>query len=42
MILRLGYKSPSSLENFIESDINLEEKFEKFERAFEKAEVVEL
>jgi hypothetical protein len=30
------------LVNFIESDLNLEEKFEEFEGAFERDEVVEL
>jgi hypothetical protein len=39
---RIGCKSPSSLADFIESNINLEEKFEDFERAFERDEVVEL
>ncbi len=39
---RIGCKSPSSLAYFIESDFNLEEKFEKFEGAFERAEVMEL
>jgi len=39
---KIGCKSQSSLSDFIVSDLNLEEKFEKFEKAFEKAEVVEL
>ncbi len=39
---RRGCKSPFSLVDFIESDFNLEEKFEKFEGAFERAEVMEL
>ncbi len=32
----------SSLVDFIESDFNLKEEFEKFEKAFERHEVVEL
>jgi hypothetical protein len=40
--LRVGCKSPSNLVAFIESDLNLEKKFEEFERAFERDEVVEL
>jgi len=39
---RMGYKSPSSLVDFIESDFNLEKEFEEFEGAFERVEVVEL
>jgi hypothetical protein len=39
---RIGCKSPFNLIDFIESDINLEEKFEKFEEDFERDEVVEL
>jgi len=39
---RIGCKSPFSLANFIENDLNLEEKLEEFERAFERDEVVEL
>ncbi len=39
---RIGCKSPSSLVDFIENDLNLEENFEEFERAFEKDKVVEL
>ncbi len=35
-------KSPSNLLKFLEMDINLEEKLEKFEREFEKDEVVEM
>jgi hypothetical protein len=38
---RIGCKSPSSLANFIESDLNLEEELEKFKGAFEKDEVME-
>jgi hypothetical protein len=39
---RIGCKSPSSLADFIESDFNLEEKLEEFEKTFERDEVVEL
>ncbi len=39
---RIGCKSPSSLANFIESDLNLEEKLKEFEGAFERDKVVEL
>jgi hypothetical protein len=39
---RIGYKSPSSLADFIENDLNLKEEFEKFEGAFERDEVMEL
>jgi len=39
---RIGCKYPSSLANFIESDLNLEEEFDEFEGAFERDEVVEL
>jgi hypothetical protein len=39
---KIGCKSPSSLVDLIETDLNLEEEFEKFERAFERDEVVEL
>jgi hypothetical protein len=39
---RVSYKSPSSLVDLIEIDLNLEEEFEKFEGTFEKDEVVEL
>jgi hypothetical protein len=38
----IGYKSPSSLADFIESDPNLEKELEKFLKAFERDEVVEL
>ncbi len=34
--LRIGCKSPSSLADSIESNLNLEEKFEEFERTFER------
>ncbi len=37
-----GFKSPSSLADFIESDFNLEKELKEFEKAFEKDEVVEL
>jgi hypothetical protein len=40
--LRIGCKSLHSLADFIENDFNLEEKFEEFEGAFERDEVVEL
>jgi hypothetical protein len=40
--LRVGYKSPSNLIEFIEMDENLEEELEEFERAFEKDEVVKI
>ncbi len=36
------HKSPSSLVDFIESDLNLEEELEEFEETFEKDKVVEL
>jgi len=39
---RIGWKSPFSLANFIESDLNLEEKLEEFEGAFERDKVVEV
>ncbi len=39
---KIGCKSPFSLANFIESDFNLEEKLEEFEKASERDEVVEL
>ncbi len=39
---RIGCKSPSSLADFIESNLHLEKKFEDFEKAFERDEVVEL
>jgi hypothetical protein len=39
---RISCKSPFSLVDFIENDLNLEEKFEEFEGAFERVEVVEL
>jgi hypothetical protein len=35
---RIGCKSPSNLVDFIESDLNLKE---EFERAFERDEIVE-
>jgi hypothetical protein len=38
---RIGRKSFSSLENFIESDFNLRKKLEKFERTFKRDEVME-
>ncbi len=38
----IGCKSPSSLVDFIESDLNLEEELEEFEGAFERDKVVEL
>jgi hypothetical protein len=40
--LRVGYKSPFSLIEFIEMDANLEEELENFEKAFEKDEVVKI
>jgi len=39
---RIGCKSPSNLVDLIEINLNLEEEFEKFERAFERDKVVEL
>jgi len=39
---RIGCKSPSSLKDFIESDLNLEKEFEEFEGAFERDKIVEL
>ncbi len=39
---KIGCKSPSSLADFIESDINLKKELEEFECAFERDEVVEL
>jgi hypothetical protein len=39
---RIGCKPPSSLVDFIESDLSFEEEFEEFEGAFERDEVVEL
>ncbi len=39
---RINCKSFSSLANFIESDFNLEKKFEEFEKTFNRDEVVEL
>jgi hypothetical protein len=39
---RIGCKSPSSLVDFIESNLNLEEELEEFEGAFQRDEVVEL
>ncbi len=39
---RIGCKSSTRLVDFVETDLNLEEELEEFERAFEKDEVVEL
>jgi hypothetical protein len=39
---RIGCKSPSSLADFMESDLNLEEELEQFQKAFKRDEVVEL
>jgi hypothetical protein len=39
---RIGCKSLSSLVNLIETNLNLEKKFEKFEKAFEIDKIVEL
>ncbi len=39
---RISCKSSSRLADFFESDLNLKEEFEKFEKAFEKDKVVEL
>jgi hypothetical protein len=39
---RIGCKSSSRLVDFVETNLNLEEELEEFERAFEKDEVVEL
>jgi hypothetical protein len=39
---RIGYKSPSSLVDFVETDLILEEELEKFEVVFEKDKVVKL
>jgi hypothetical protein len=38
----IGCKSFFSLIDFIETNISLEEKFEEFERTFEKDEIMEL
>jgi hypothetical protein len=39
---RIGCKSPFSLIDFIENDLNLEEELEEFEKAFEREKIVEL
>jgi hypothetical protein len=39
---KIGCKSLSSLVDLIETNLNLEKEFEKFERAFETYEIVEL
>jgi hypothetical protein len=39
---KIGCKSLSSLVDLIETNLNLEKKFEKFEKAFETYEIVEL
>ncbi len=39
---RISCKSPFSLANFIENDLNLKEELEEFEGTFERDEVVEL
>jgi hypothetical protein len=39
---RIGCKSPSNLLEFLERDMDLEEELEKFEREFEKDEVVKV
>jgi hypothetical protein len=39
---RIGCKSPFSLVDFIENDLNQEEKLEEFERDFERDKVMEL
>jgi hypothetical protein len=38
----ISYKPPFRLANFIENDLNLQEKFEEIERAFDRDEVMEL
>jgi len=40
--LRVGYKSPSSLIEFIEMDANLEEELEEFEKVSENDEIVKI
>jgi hypothetical protein len=39
---RICCEYPSSLADFVESDLNLEEELEEFEKAFERDKVVEL
>jgi hypothetical protein len=39
---KIGCKSPSSLVYLIETDLSLEQDFEKFEKAFERDEILEL
>jgi hypothetical protein len=39
---KIGCKSPSTLANFIENDLNLEEEFEEFDKTFERDKVMEL
>ncbi len=38
---RIGFKSPFNLVEFLEKDVNLEERLKKFEDEFEKDEIVE-
>jgi hypothetical protein len=38
----ISYKPLFRLANFIENDLNLQEKFEEIERAFDRDEVMEL
>jgi hypothetical protein len=40
--LKISCKPFFRLANFIENDLNLEEKFEEFEGAFERDEIMEL
>ncbi len=40
--LRIGCKFPSSLVDFIENDLNLEEELEEFEGAFERDKLMKL
>jgi len=40
--VRIGYKSPFSMVDFIETNVKLEEELEEFEGAFEKDEIMEL
>jgi len=39
---RIGFKSLSSLVDFIEIDVNLEEELEEFKKAFERDEIMKL
>jgi hypothetical protein len=38
--LRIGYKSPSNLVEFLEKDVGLKEELEEFEGEFERDEIV--